>query len=361
MRLSTGILGCAAAPLLVSSSPLFRRVDPADAGVFKFACVLEDFENTFYQKALQKFKAEDFTNAGFTTSQIPIEQFSIIQEDENTHLQALTGALESFGEKPISGCQFKVDDALKDVTTMAATARVFENVGVAAYLGALQLMKDPTLLTTGGTIATIEARHSSLLNLFSSKGTAIPSAFDLALNPSEVLAIVSPFISGCELGIKAATSLTITNTDPPKEGTLLTFQAETLNGQKDNLFCQMLVGGATFTISLSLSQCNVPAGVNGPVAVWVTNDTQPLAGSPGLRSNQTILAGPAFAFVDTKPQSLNQLIAGGKNGGGVQTSTATLTSSGDSSQDNSPTPTPEGDTSPSADSVPTPNATPLPT
>jgi hypothetical protein len=85
---------------------------------------------------------------------------------------------------------------------MAATARVVEAVGVGAYLGGATLITDPVLLDSAGSILTVEARHQTILNILSSTGTAVPSAFDIALTPSEVLALAGPFIDGpCDLGI----------------------------------------------------------------------------------------------------------------------------------------------------------------
>lgn len=84
---------------------------------------------------------------------------------------------------------------------MAATARVVENVGVAAYLGAAHLIDDPVLLTDAGSILTIEARHQTILNVLSN-GVSIPQAFDIALLPNEVLAIAGQFISNCEVGVQ---------------------------------------------------------------------------------------------------------------------------------------------------------------
>lgn len=85
---------------------------------------------------------------------------------------------------------------------MAATARVVEQAGVAAYLGAAPLIEDPVILTAAGSILTVEARHQVVLNLLSQNGSTIPSAFDIALSPPEVLALASPFIDGpCDLGV----------------------------------------------------------------------------------------------------------------------------------------------------------------
>ena len=86
---------------------------------------------------------------------------------------------------------------------MAATARVVEYVGVAAYLGAANLISDPVLLTSAASILTIEARHQTILNALNG-GTAIPQAFDIAFSPQQVLAVAAPFISGCDVGVTGA-------------------------------------------------------------------------------------------------------------------------------------------------------------
>jgi len=74
-----------------------------------------------------------------------------------------------------------------------------------------------------------------------------------------------------------------------------------------NFHCQMLAGGLPFTISLPLSQCIVPQGITGPVALWVTSDSQPLINNPRDRAVDKLVAGPTIAFLDNKPQILGQL------------------------------------------------------
>lgn len=108
--------------------------------------------------------------------------------------------MTALGVQPIDSCKFNFDSVLGSVAQMAPVARVVEDLGVAAYLGAAHLVTDPTLLTAAASIATVEARHQTVLNILNG-GTAIPQAFDLFFTPSQVLALASPFISGCDLGV----------------------------------------------------------------------------------------------------------------------------------------------------------------
>jgi len=279
---------------------------------------------------------------------------------------------------------------------MSAVARIVENVGVAAYLGAEHLISDPVLLSTAASIATIEARHQTVWNIFSGTGTVIPNAFDLPLKAEEVLAIARPFFDGtCDLGFKPNPTLTITNNGTVTPGTLLTFQSSALNGAQsngtqsngtqpdgnqtnstqpdgtpangtqpnsnqpnsnqtnsiqannaqDNLFCQMMIGGNATALALPLSQCIVPQGLNGPVAIFITSDSTPLPNDVVNRPCDKVVAGPTMAFIDTNRQLLSELALGGKNntgsgsdGGITQTiSPASATAIGDAP---SPTGTP---------------------
>ena len=305
--------------------------------------MLEQFENDFYSQALQKFQEQDFVSVGFSSSTVFVEQLKIIQGDESTHSTVLQDALQSFGETPITSCKFNFDSVLTDVATMVSTARVVENVGVMAYLGGATLITDTVLLAAAGTILTVEARHQTLLNIMSGSGTAIPAAFDMALRPEEVLSIVAPFFDGaCDLGIPANPTLTITNTGSVGPGTVLSFSSSALNGtvsqdvdvsflpfirflndlsniDVQKLFCQMMFGGTPMSISLPMSQCIVPDGINGPVAIWITSDNQPLLNNVRDRASSQLVAGPTIAFIDTQPQALGQLV---RNGGVTSSSSS---------------------------------------
>jgi hypothetical protein len=51
----------------------------------EFAGVLEKLESKFYEEALSKFQDQDFTSAGYSSSQLAIQQIQIIQSDEQAH------------------------------------------------------------------------------------------------------------------------------------------------------------------------------------------------------------------------------------------------------------------------------------
>lgn len=333
MHFSTSLIALVAAfPGLISAAPARfygkRNAGASDILVFKFADVLEQLEATFYTQALAKFQDSDFVTAGFPSPQVAIEQLSQIQADESTHSTVLQAALKSFGEEPITSCKFKFDSVLTDVTTMAVVARVVEAVGVGAYLGGSTLLTDPVLLTSAASILTVEARHQTILNVLSGSGTAIPSAFDIALTPSEVLALAGPFFDGpCDLGIPANPGLSLTNTGSVGVGTQLAFTSPAITSANDTskFFCQMLVGGAFASIPLPFDNCVVPDGINGPVAIFVTSDGQPLVNNVRDRATTQLVAGPLMAFIDTAPQMLGQLARqGGDSNSPSSTSTRTI-------------------------------------
>jgi hypothetical protein len=328
----------------------------------EFAEALQHLEGEFYNQTLSKFQDSDITAAGFSTPQLLVEQLSSIAKDESTHAAVLDvrfflrlcyvqiliirvysqAVLGQLGASPITGCSFDFSSVLTSVDSVAATARLVENVGVGAYLGAAQLLTNPSVLSAAGVILTVEARHQTVLNMLSSTGSVIPSAFDLALLPTEVLAIAGGFVSGCDLGVGAPNpSLAVTSSGALQPGAMLQFNSTALNGTLDpsKLSCSMLVGGASFSIVQDLNSCMVPPGINGPVLVYVTADNNPLAGNPAVRAQNKIVAGPAMVFVDTAPQAIPQLLRGsgsalsGSVSSGSSSSDSSSASSSDSSSD----------------------------
>ncbi|EGO01538.1 hypothetical protein SERLA73DRAFT_176866 [Serpula lacrymans var. lacrymans S7.3] len=317
-----------------SALPLKRassNSDSSDLLVLKFANVLEQLETSFYNKALETFNAADFESAGFVSSQVPLQQFQRIASDESTHTTTLEAAIQALGGQPISGCSFNFSSALTDVTTMAATARAVENVGVSAYLGASSLITNPVLATAAASIMTVEARHQTVLNILNGQ-SAIPQAFDIALNPSEVLAIAGSFVSGCDVGVLANPALTVTSNGSLQAGSKLAFQADTINGSisENQLFCQTMAGGMAISISQPMGNCMVPEGINGPAVMFITSDSQPLLNNVRDAATSSIVAGPALVFIDSQQESLGKLVRPGSNttsSGTTTTAQTTMTSS----------------------------------
>ena len=192
---------------------------------------------------------------------------------------------------------------------MASVARVVEAVGVGAYLGGSVLIEDKNILVAAASILTIEARHQSFLNVLNG-ANAIPQAFDIPLTPPQVLALAGGFIQGCDLGITPNAALAITNQEAPKPGSTLTFSSPALDSAGDQqLSCQMITGVNTTAFSFPIGECIVPQGINGPVAIFITNDTQPLVAG---KDDPTIVCGPTIAFIDA-PDALGSLVRSGAN------------------------------------------------
>jgi hypothetical protein len=81
----------------------------------------------------------------------------------------------------------------------------------------------------------------------------------------------------------------------------------------------MLVGGKGTAIPFPIADCVVPKDINGPVAIFVTSDGQPLLNNVVHRASGQTVAGPALAFIDIEPQTLGALARG--NGQVVATAT----------------------------------------
>ncbi|KAH9991432.1 hypothetical protein BJV77DRAFT_962777 [Russula vinacea] len=326
LRLATVLL----APLVVSAAPLKRGTDPATLQVLDFAFVLESLETQFYQQGLNKFKSSDFSSAGFSSGDIAIEEITIIQSDESR--------MSRHRGNP---------HCIRRETTFRLLVRLLERArGCLDYgVGRTTRRKRrrwrvpwccaphprPAHLDCRRFHVTIESRHQTMLNLFEG-ASAISQPFDIPLLPQEVLAIAGSFIKGCDLGIPANPSLSVTNTGSVTTGTSLQFSSPALNSSTSGFHCQMLTGGMPFSLSLPLSQCVVPKGINGPVAIWITSDDQPVNGQAVDRQSNAIVAGPEIVFIDIVIDDLSKMVRPSKSGSssGSSSNSSSYPSSGSS-------------------------------
>ncbi|EIW82455.1 hypothetical protein CONPUDRAFT_153326 [Coniophora puteana RWD-64-598 SS2] len=306
--------------------PWRRTAKSSDITVLNFASVLEQMESDFYSQALKSFTASDFAVAGFASGDIPVTEIQQLASDENSHLATLQAAVKALGGQPITGCKFDFSSALTDVNTMITFAQLMENVGVSAYLGAASSISDPALLSAAASIMTVEARHQTVMNIMNA-AAPIPQAFDLALNPSEVLSIAGQFLSGCSLDITATPPLSVT-TRASQNGTLLEFQSSALNGTSSTgLYCQLIAGGAANTTMQPADSCLVPAGVNGPMLVMLTKDTRDVGSKNRTAANDNIVAGPSMIIIIDEQDPLGQLVRPGESNSTSSTTTSSTTTS----------------------------------
>jgi hypothetical protein len=174
------------------SAALAADLGSGDIGVLNYAYALEQLEAAFYTQVVKT------PYDGMTKAERRV--LTAIRDHEIAHRQFLKKAL---GKKAIPGLE--VDFSAIDFSSrksVLGTADVFENLGVAAYNGAGQLIKNVDYLAAAGSIVSVEARHTAaiaeLLSGYSAKaagqGHVDGSGLDEALSPGQVLPKAAPFI-----------------------------------------------------------------------------------------------------------------------------------------------------------------------
>lgn len=121
------------------------------------------------------------------------ELFTEIRDHEAAHVQFLTQAIQLLGGTPVPELQYNF--GVNSLGKFIALAQLFENTGVSAYDGVIASFESPVLRTTGATLATVEARHASFVNLINGSDP-FPQAADTPKSMAEITASVAPFIVG---------------------------------------------------------------------------------------------------------------------------------------------------------------------
>lgn len=177
-----------------------------DIGILNYAYALEQLEAAFYTMVV--------ASAGFTSMYSAEEQeiLNDLKQHEIVHREFFKAAL---GDKGIPG--LTPDFSAVDFSSKASvlgTAKVFEDLGVAAYNGAGKLIADVNYLLVAGKIVSDEARHAAairdvlnpLSTDFSGDDVVDENGFDKALMPMDVLAAAQPFIKEKISGANLPTS-----------------------------------------------------------------------------------------------------------------------------------------------------------
>jgi Ferritin-like domain len=109
-----------------------------------------------------------------------------IREHEQTHVKTLQAVIKSLGSKPVPESTYNFNKtAFTSIGKFVAVAELLENTGVSACDGAIAYIKAAKLQTVGATIATVEARHASYLNLINGD-EPFPMPFDKPVAPRKI-------------------------------------------------------------------------------------------------------------------------------------------------------------------------------
>jgi len=156
--------------------------ESGDVGILNFALTLEYLESAFYDEAKSRAKA-----SGELKSLI-----SLLADDEQQHVDALTATIKKLGGKPVAKPKF--DFSYSNTAGFLKLAQTFEDTGVSAYNGAGPEIKSKEVLGAAGSIVQVEARHAAAIRLQNNEEPS-PNAFDPALDEAQVLKAVEPFLA----------------------------------------------------------------------------------------------------------------------------------------------------------------------
>lgn len=183
--------GCERVLDVVPKKPGAKMVNlgSGDIGILNFAYALEQLEAAFYTNvALTGF----FKGASLEE----IRVLDDLRQHEVAHREFFKAAL---GNKAIPKLEFDFSSVnFGNRESVLQTAKTFEDLGVAAYNGAGQLLMRADYLVAAGKIVSVEARHAEAIYDLIDPNAAfvdfIDDGLERAFLPPMVLEMAAPFI-----------------------------------------------------------------------------------------------------------------------------------------------------------------------
>jgi len=156
-----------------------------DLEIVQYALTLEHLETDFYDAVIKSGVIKDKALAEVAT---------MLRDNEQEHVDALTKTVEQLGGKPMKP-KTTFDAVIKGgAQKVLETAATVENLGAAAYLGQAGRIKSKEVLAAALSIHTVEARHAAALNKVVGKTIVPDGAFAKPASMEEVLPLVKPFL-----------------------------------------------------------------------------------------------------------------------------------------------------------------------
>ena len=168
-------------------------VGAGDFGVLNYAFALEQLEAAFYTQVLAT------PYVGMTAYEQQV--LTGLRDHEIAHRTLFRTTLTVLGIPDLQPNFSRVNFASR--ASVLGTARAFEDLGVAAYNGAGQLLTNALFLTIAGSIVSVEARHAALIRdllrphstYFAGDDLVNRNGLEPALLPSQVLPVAAPYVA----------------------------------------------------------------------------------------------------------------------------------------------------------------------
>ena len=161
-----------------------------DIGILNYAYALEQLEAAFYSHVIfSQYSGIPPAEAALLTD---------IRDHEISHREFFKNALGGMAIPPLDFDFSTIDFSSR--TSVLATSKAFEDLGVSAYNGAGRLIINPDYLVLAGKIVSVEARHAAYIrNLIAKASFADDTVvdamgLDVTRKPTEVLQIAKAYI-----------------------------------------------------------------------------------------------------------------------------------------------------------------------